>query len=109
MKRLLAKEMDFGESFYRDLRMKRDRKQDIRMVKKIVKKMKISEVETMFNLLNRKMKTNPDNFKKEYNQVIYPLMDEWGQRQNPDKMCDLLYSVISERMCEESSIYGMWE
>lgn len=109
MKKLFAKEMDFGVNYYRNQRLKRERENDIWCVKGIVGKMTISDVETIFNLFNRKRKTNPNGFKKEYNQVIFPLMDEWGQKQDPDKMCDLLYPVISERMCEESSIYSVWK
>ena len=105
----VSKEMDYGENYTKDQMEKKSRKQDLRWYKSLVQHWEMSDVERVAELLRHRKEYDPEVFTHQFHKVISPLLKNYDEHPNIDKICGLLSQVVEQRMCEESSRYGMWE
>ena len=108
MNEIISREMYFGENHDHDQLEKANRELKLRWLKRVVKDWEISDVERVDDVLRHRRECDSDVFSRQFYQVIYPLLRNCGKVRDIDMMCDLLSRVVGQRMCEESSRYGMW-
>lgn len=105
---LIFKEMFFGANYAQELMHKAKRKMDLRQLEKVVKTWSMKDVELADELLKHRSAYKPDEFIKQFNLDISPLLYNWQRCDNVEEAYDLLAIVIGKRMCEESSKYSLW-
>lgn len=106
--KLIAKEMDLGENYAKWLLLKAKRKMDLRNLEKVVKTWSMKDVELADEMLRHRRAYKPEEFIKQFNPDISPLLCNWQMCDNVEGTYDLLSIVIGKRMCEESSKYSLW-
>lgn len=104
----ISNEMYFGRNYERNQMDKMNRELEIRWLKRVVKSWKISDVERVDDLLRHRREVDPEQFSRQFNQDILPLLGKCGKIKNVDGMCNHLSWVVEQRMCEESSRYSVW-
>lgn len=104
----ISKEMSFGWNYVKDQMDMKNRQMDLKWLKRKVRDWTMSDVERVDVLLRHRKECDPEQFSRQFNQVIYPLMGNCGKIKDIDKICDLMSKVVGERICEESSKYGLW-
>lgn len=108
MNKRISREMYFGVNYLKNQEEKEKRKLDLSWLKRKVRDWTMSDVERVDVLLRHRKECDPEQFARQFNQVIYPLMGNCGKIKDIDKICDLMSKVVVERICEESSKYGLW-
>lgn len=106
--KLIFKEMDFGVNYLKELMKQEKRKVDLRKLEKVVKTWSMKEVELADEMLRHKRDYKPEEFVKQFNLDISPLLYNWQRCDNVEETYDLLSVAIGKRMCEESSKYSLW-
>lgn len=106
--KLIAQEMDLGENYKKWLMLKAKRKMDLRQLEKVVKTWSMKDVELADEMLRHRSAYEPEEFAKQFNLDISPLLYNWQMCDNVEKTYDLLSVVVGKRMCEESSKYSLW-
>ena len=106
--KIIAQEMDLGENYKKWLMLKTKRKMDLRQLEKVVKTWSMKDVELADELLRHRSAYKPEEFIKQFNLDISPLLYNWQRCDNVEDTYDLLAIVIGKRMCEESSKYSLW-
>ena len=107
-KEKISQEMYFGWNYERDQLYRENRKRDLRWYGRIVNDWTMSDVERVGELLRHRKECDPEVFSHQFDQVIYPLLKDYGKHPDVDKICGLLSQVVEKRLCEESSKYGIW-
>ena len=107
-KEKIAQEMYFGWNYERDQLYRENRKRDLRWYRRMVNDWTMSDVERVGELLRHRKECDPEVFSHQFDQVIYPLLKDYGKHPDVDKICGLLSQVVEKRLCEESSKYGIW-
>lgn len=105
---LIFKEMFFGANYAQELLDKAKRKMDLRQLEKVVQGWSMKDVELADELLRHRSTYKPEEFIKQFNLDISPLLYNWQRCDNVEEAYDLLSIVIGKRMCEESSKYSLW-
>ena len=105
---LIFKEMFFGANYAEELMNKAKRKVDLRQLEKVVNDWSMKDVELADEMLRHKRDYKPEEFVKQFNLDISPLLYNWQRCDNVEETYDLLSIVIGKRMCEESSKYSLW-
>jgi len=108
MNERISQEMPFSWEHERDLLDKKNRDLKLRWMRRVVEGWTMDDVERVDDVLRHKREMDPEKFSRQFNQVIHPLMGNCGKVSDVDRFCDLLSRVVGQRMCEESSRYGMW-
>lgn len=106
--KLIFKEMDFGANYLKELMKQEKRKMDLRKLEKVVKTWSMKYVELADEMLRHRRAYEPEEFIKQFNLDISPLLYNWQRCDNVEETYDLLSVVIGKRMCEESSKYSLW-
>ena len=104
----ISKEMYFGKNYERDLLDKKNRSLGLRWMRRVVKGWTMTDVERVDDVLRHRRGMDPELFSKEFNQIVLPLFEKCGKVRDVDGFCNLLSRVVEQRMCEESSWYGVW-
>ena len=107
-KEKISQEMYFGGNYERDQLYRENRKRDLRWYSRMVNDWTMSDVERVGELLRHRKECDPEVFSHQFDQVIYPLLKDYGKHPDVDKICGLLSQVVEKRLCEESSKYGIW-
>ena len=107
-KEKISQEMYFGWNYERDQLYRENRKRDLRWYRRMVNDWTMSDVERVGELLRHRRECDPEVFSHQFDQVIYPLLKDYGKHPDVDKICGLLSQVVEKRLCEESSKYGIW-
>lgn len=107
-KEKISQEMYFGWNYERDQLYRENRKRDLRWYRRMVNDWTMSDVERVGELLRHRKECDPEVFSHQFDQVIYPLLKDYGKHPDVDKICGLLSQVVEKRLCEESSKYGIW-
>ena len=107
-KEKISQEMYFGWNYERDQLYRENRKRDLRWYRRMVNDWTMSDVERVGELLRHRKECDPEIFSHQFDQVIYPLLKDYGKHPDVDKICGLLSQVVEKRLCEESSKYGIW-
>lgn len=109
MNERISKEMPFSWNIERDLLDKKNRSQELRWMRRIVKGWTMTDVERVDDVLKHRRRIDPEQFSKEFNQIVLPLFEKCGKVSDVDGFCNLLSRVVGQRMCEESSRYSVWD
>ena len=107
-KERIAQEMFYGRNYVKDLCDRENRKRDLRWYRRMVNDWTMSDVERVGELLRHRRECDPEVFTYQFYQVIYPLLGNCGKHPDVDKVCNLLSKVVEQRLCDESSKYGIW-
>ena len=107
-KERIAQEMFYGRNYVKDQCDRENRKRDLRWYRRMVNDWTMSDVETVGELLRHRKESDPEVFTFQFYQVIYPLLGNCGKHPDVDKVCNLLSKVVEQRLCDESSKYGIW-
>lgn len=105
--KLIFKELLFGANYAQELMHKAKRKIDLRKLEKVVKTWSMKDVELADEMLKHRMAYKPEEFIKQFNLDISPLLN-WQMCDNVEETYDLLSVVIGKRMCEESTKFSLW-
>lgn len=105
---LIFKEMVFGANYAQELMNRAKRKVDLRQLEKVVKTWSMKDVELTDEMLRHRRAYKPEEFTKQFNLDISPLLYNWHMCDNVEEAYDLLSIIIGKRMCEESSKYSLW-
>lgn len=106
--KLIFKELLFGANYAQELMLKAKRKMDLRKLEKVVKTWSMKDVELADEMLRHRRTYKPEEFIKQFNLDISPLLYNWQRDDNVEETYDLLSVVIGKRMCEESSKFSLW-
>ena len=107
-KERIAQEMFYGRNYVKDQCDRENRKRDLRWYRRMVNDWTMSDVERVGELLRHRRECDPEVFTYQFYQVIYPLLGNCGKHPDVDKVCNLLSKVVEQRLCDESSKYGIW-
>ena len=107
-KERIAQEMFYGRNYVKDQCDRENRKRDLRWYRRMVNDWTMSDVETVGELLRHRKECDPEVFTFQFYQVIYPLLGNCGKHPDVDKVCNLSSKVVEQRLCDESSKYGIW-
>ncbi len=107
-KEKISQEMPFSGYIVGDLMEKKNRSLELRWMRRVVKGWTMTDVERVDDVLRHRRGMDPELFSKEFNQIVLPLFEKCGKVRNVDGFCNLLSRVVEQRMCEESSRYGVW-
>lgn len=106
--KIIAQEMDLGENYKKGLMHKAKRKMDLQKLEKVVKTWSMKDVEFADEMLRHRRAYEPEEFIKQFNLDISPLLYNWQMCDNVEETYDLLAIVVGKRICEESSKYSLW-
>lgn len=108
MIQLNIKAMESDVSYRKAQIAKRQKELLDRKIKKEVKNMEVSDLERVYFLLLNKNKMDTKEFYKRYSEEVLPKLGDLGNEYECDKVCAPLFVAISNRMVEESKIFGLW-
>lgn len=108
MIQLNIKAMESDVSYRKAQIVKRQKELFERRIKEEVKRMEVSDLEKVYFLLLNKNKIDSKEFYRRYSEEVLPKLGDLGNEYECDKVCGPLFVAISNRMVEESKIFGLW-
>ena len=87
--KLIFKEMDFGANYLKELMKQEKRKMDLRKLEKVVKTWSMKYVELADEMLRHRRAYEPEEFIKQFNLDISPLLYNWQRCDNVEETYSL--------------------
>lgn len=102
-KKFISKEKELDENLKGFRSWERNKNKIPKWIKSVVSSLDIHKAEDFLTLLDKRSVMDPTDFEEEYKKMIGPYL-YWGEM---DTICRALYPLVSKRVCEESSKYGL--